>query len=185
MTKDAFLAALKSQLGGLPPKVCEEILADYREHFDEGMAHGRSEAEIAAAMGDPARLARELKAEQGLKRWDEERSLSAGAAAVLAILSLGAIDVLILFPVLLTIVCVLFAAACCSAGLIVAGIVFFIMAPFASFFSGIVAGLLCALGFFSSGIALGALTWLLSTGLINQLIRYGRFHVRLIKPATA
>ena len=185
MTKDAFLAALKSHLGGLPSKVCDDILADYREHFDEGMAHGRSEAEIAAAMGDPARLARELKAEQGLKRWDEERSFSAGASAVLAILSLGAIDVLILFPVLLAVISVLFAAACGAAGLVVAGFVFFFMAPFSSLFTGLLGGLMCALGFFSAGIALGSLTLLLSMGLINLLIRYGRFHVRLIKPVTA
>jgi hypothetical protein len=72
-----------------------------------------------------------------------------------------------------------------AAGLVVAGFVFFFMAPFSSLFTGLLGGLMCALGFFSAGIALGSLTLLLSMGLINLLIRYGRFHVRLIKPVTA
>ena len=41
------------------------VMADYAAHFAEGMAAGRSEAEIAAALGDPLRLARELRAEAG------------------------------------------------------------------------------------------------------------------------
>ncbi|OYW97171.1 MAG: hypothetical protein B7Z12_22070, partial [Caulobacter vibrioides] len=32
---------------------------------------GRTEAEAAAALGDPDRLARELRADAGLRRWEE------------------------------------------------------------------------------------------------------------------
>jgi uncharacterized membrane protein len=186
MSRSAFLTALRANLRGIPPKAADEIVADYASHFDEGVAEGRSEQDIAAGLGDPARLARELRAEAGLKRWDQERSVSAAAAAVLAILSLGAIDVLILFPALLVVISLMFAAACVAAAFVVAGLVIVLVSPFhgivgGGFFSGLLGGI----GFFSGGLSLGALVSLCAIGLTNLLIRYGRFHVRLIKPVTA
>jgi uncharacterized membrane protein len=181
MTRDAFLMALRANLRGLPPRSVDEIVADYASHFDEGLAAGRQEQDIASALGDPARLARELRAEAGIKRWDQERSVSAAAAAVIAILSLGAIDVLILLPVLLVVVAVLFVFACVSAALIVVGLIMLIASPFGDFLHH----LLCGLGMVSGGLSLGALAILLSMGLTNLLMRYGRFHVRLIKPVAA
>ncbi len=188
MTKDAFLAALKANLHGLPPRTCEEILADYASHFDEGVAHGRTEGEIAAALGDPARLARELRAEAGLKRWDQERSVSAAAAAVLAILSLGAIDVLILLPILLVVIALIIAAGCAAIGLTIAGVVLLIGGSAGShigFIGSLAQAITGGVGFIASGIFVGALTALSSIGLSNLLIRYGRFHVRLLKPEPA
>ena len=183
MSRAAFLAALRENLKGIPPKAADEIVADYASHFDEGMAEGRSEQDIAAGLGDPARLARELRAEQGLKRWDQERSVSAAAAAVLAILRLGAIDVLILFPILLVVISLMFAFACVAAALVVAGLVIVLISPFHGFFNGgFFAGMIGGVGFFASGLSLGALVSLCGIGLTNLMIRYGRFHVRLIKP---
>ncbi len=186
MKRDAFLAALRTHLRGVPAKVADEIVADYASHFDEGRAAGRSEEDIAAGLGEPSRLARELRAQAGLKRWDQERSVSAAAAAILAILSLGAIDVLILFPVLLVVISVMFAAACVAAAFVVAGIVFLLVSPFHGIVSGgFFKGVLGGIGFFAGGLSLGALVSLCGIGLTNLLIRYGRFHVRLMQPATA
>jgi uncharacterized membrane protein len=188
MTRDAFLSALKAHLRRVPAKTVNEIIADYASHFDEGMAHGRNEADIAAALGDPARLARELRAEAGLKRWDEERSASAAGAAILAILSLGAIDVLILFPILLAVAATLFALACVSVALLCAGVVLLVVvAPFGftGFAGTLVQALLAGIGCFAMGASVGALTILIGRGVINLLIRYGRFHVGLLKPASA
>ncbi len=182
MTKEAFLSALRTHLRGLPAATTEDIVSDYASHFDEGLAAGRSEADVAAALGDPARLARELKAEAGLKRWDEERSPSAAAGAVLAILSLGAIDLLILMPVLLVVFSLMFAFGCMAAALVVAGLVMMAASPFSIFAGRFPQALLGGLGFLSGGMSLGALMALIGIGLTNLLIRYGRFHIRLIKP---
>ena len=46
-----------------------------------GIAAGRTEAEVASALGDPVRLARELKAEAGIQRWHQEKNPSAAAGA--------------------------------------------------------------------------------------------------------
>ncbi len=57
--KAGFLKQLGSHLKNLPSGEADEILADYRNHFEEAVARGRSEEETAAALGDPKWLAQE------------------------------------------------------------------------------------------------------------------------------
>ena len=104
MTRADFMARLKSGLVGLPTSTAAEILSDYDAHFDDGAADGRSEAEVAAALGHPERLARELKAEAGIQRWQQEKNPSAAAGAVFAVLGLGAIDIIFLLPLLMGVI---------------------------------------------------------------------------------
>ena len=60
MTRQAFLDRLRAGLRGLPTSAINDIVADYQAHFAEGVAAGRTEAEIAAALGEPDRVIREL-----------------------------------------------------------------------------------------------------------------------------
>lgn len=185
MTRDQFLTALRAHLTGVPAAAADEIVADYASHFDEGLAAGRREEDIAAALGDPARLARELRAQAGLKRWEEERSPSAAAGAILAILSIGAIDLLILLPLLMVVCSVIFFLGCLAAALVVFGLFALLFSPFAIFAGHFVQGFLGGLGSLAAGMSVGSLSALAGIGLVNFLIRYGRFHLRLIKPITA
>ena len=84
MTKAEFLDTLRRRLAGLPHAEIDELLGDYARHFDDGVAAGRSETEIAQALGDPMRLARELRAEAGLRRWEEARTPANFFAAIAA-----------------------------------------------------------------------------------------------------
>ena len=68
-----------------------EILRDYESHFADGLADGRSKDEVAAALGDPSRLARELRAEVGFRRWEEKRNPGNFLGVVLALLGLATI----------------------------------------------------------------------------------------------
>ncbi|MCW5761021.1 MAG: DUF1700 domain-containing protein, partial [Phenylobacterium sp.] len=72
MTRQAFMARLREGLRGLPSQAIADIVADYEAHFTDGEAAGRTEAEVAAALGDPDRLAREIRAESSLNRWRDE-----------------------------------------------------------------------------------------------------------------
>ena len=103
MTRQDFMARLRANLAGLPPEVVEDLAADYETHFREAAAAGRSEADVAPPLGDPARLARELRAEAGLRRWEARRNPSSAMAAVFALLGLGAVDVIFLLPILVSI----------------------------------------------------------------------------------
>ena len=73
MTRQAFIARLREGLRGLSAQAVADIVADYDTHFADGAAAGRSEADVAAALGDPDRLAREIRAESSLTRWRDER----------------------------------------------------------------------------------------------------------------
>jgi uncharacterized membrane protein len=184
MTRDQFLTAMRHGLKGLPASTVEELVADYETHFAEAQSAGRSEAAVAEALGDPARLARELKAAVGLKRWEEERNPGAAVGAIFAVLGLATLDLLILLPVLLVVGSVLFALVIASiavfgAGGAVVGAGLFgagpVVAPFQLVFVG--------LGLMSGAAAAAALLMLAVVGLVNLLVHYGRLHFRLLKPA--
>ena len=100
MTKAEFLDTLRRRLSGLPPSEIDELVCDYAAHFADGMAAGRSEAEIAAALGDPMRLARELRAEVGFRRWETARTPANFFAVLFGFLALMAVDFIFLLPLL-------------------------------------------------------------------------------------
>ena len=181
--RDSFLRRLRSGLWGLPRPAIDDIIADYEGHFDAGRAAGRSDADVAASLGDPARLARELRAEAGLRRWEDERSLTAALGVIVGIIGLAALDLFVVLPVLVSVVSTLFAFLLLGLATALGG---GLMLPFAFItnlpgFAGdrLQAGLL-SLGVMSGGAALTALCILFTIGLVNLLVRYGRAHYRLI-----
>ncbi|HEY2662091.1 MAG TPA: DUF1700 domain-containing protein [Caulobacteraceae bacterium] len=183
MSRQVFMSRLREGLRGLPPQVADDIAADYEAHFTEGAAAGRSEAEIAAALGDPARLARELRAEASVKHWEATRNPSAAASAIFAILGLGAIDLLILLPILMSVGGTLFGFAMAALGCFIAGTAVFVAGPV--FVHGLPtpAIMMGGLGIMAVAIFIGSLTGLVTIGFVNALVWYGRLHMRLIKPA--
>jgi uncharacterized membrane protein len=183
MTRQEFIARLQSGLSGLPEKARSDIIADYETHFSEGAQAGRSEADIAAALGDPDRLARELRAEAGLKRWETERNPESAVAAIFALVGLGAIDVLFLLPILIAVVSIIIAMYVAAAGGFVVGAIIFAVSPFAHHFTSPWGGLLFGLGLMALSVANASIQTLLSIGLVNLLVWYGRLHFQLLKPA--
>jgi uncharacterized membrane protein len=184
MKREEFLARLKSGLSGMPRDQVNDVVRDYESHFAEGMAQGRSEDDIAAALGDPARLAKELRAEAGLKRWQEGRNAASFIAALLAFLGLATFDVILLLPVLFVVLIVLFAIGIAMLALTIVGIVVEVMTltsietvrhTIAAAFQG--AGLV------AGGIGGGALLLLVLDWMVAVLGRYARMHYRLLKPA--
>jgi uncharacterized membrane protein len=183
MTRQAFMARLLEGLRGLPPLAQADIIADYNNHFNEGAAAGRSEADVAAALGDPSRLARELRAEAGLRRWEAERSASAGASAVFAVLGLGAIDILILLPILMGVGSAIFGVGVAVMAIFFAGGVVFATGPFLGLPGGTTATMLAGVGLMAGAASGGAVLAIVTTGLVNALVWYGRLHYRLLTPA--
>ena len=52
MTRDEFLKRLQRGLEGMPRDAAADILGDYASYFDAAREDGRSEAEVAEALGD-------------------------------------------------------------------------------------------------------------------------------------
>ncbi len=183
MNRQEFLARLRAGLRGLPTSAIDDIVADYEAHFSEGLSAGRTEAEIAGALGDPDRVIRELRAEAGLKRWEEERNPSAAANAVIAVLGLGAVDVLVLLPILLPIAGALLGFLVAAAACLGAGAVLFAAGPFFVHGAPVAAVILAGLGLMSVGACVGCLSSAATIGFVNALVWYGRLHLTLLKPA--
>lgn len=183
MTRTEFISRLRQGLVGLPMSVAAEIVADYETHFEDGASAGRSEAEVAAALGDPARLARELRAEAGAQRWQQEKNPSAAAAAVFAVLGLGAIDILILLPILMGIIGALFGVGIAVIAVFFTGGGLMVGGPFVDPPGGPIAAILAGLGLMAGATSAGALLAIVTIGLMNALVWFARLHYRLLKPA--
>jgi len=182
MTRQDFLARLRAGLRGLAPAALTEIVSDYEAHFDEAAAAGRDEAGVAQALGDPDRLARELKAQASLTRWETERNPSAAANALFAVLGLGAIDILILLPIVMSVIGTLFGLAIAAAALVAVGAALMIAGPFVVHGAPIAALILAGLGLIFTGACIGALTAVASIACTHATVWYGRLHLRLLKP---
>jgi len=183
MTREEFMSRLRKGLVGLPTTSAAEIAADYETHFSDGAAAGRSEAEVAQALGDPDRLARELRAEAGIQRWRQEQNPSAAAGAVFAVLGLGAIDILILLPIAMGVVGALIGFFMAAVGLFVGGGVIMVAGPLAGFPGGVATAILAGLALMAGATAMGSLTTIATILLVNATVWYARLHYRLLKPA--
>jgi uncharacterized membrane protein len=185
MNRIAFLTILNDGLAGLPAREIDDIIADYMSYFDEAQASGRSEAEVAAALGDPRRLARELRAETGLRHWENHRSLRNSAAALLALGGLAAVDILFLLPLLFAVSLIMLVIGLMVVVLGVVGIGLLLSLVKLGHFASIAAMMLRAVGavgLIAGSVGVGALLLLALNGAVKMLGNYARLHYQLLKP---
>jgi len=183
MKRNEFIKRLKAGLKGMPADDIDDIVADYEAHFDAGEAEGRSEEEVSAALGNPSRLARELRLEAGIKNWETDRSPSSAWAAILAFMGLATIDILILLPIVLPVLGVMFGLYVAMLAIFIAGGFVLIVGPFSGFPGGVFVAILGGLGLMSAAVAGTALLIIVSIWVVNALMWFGRLHYRVIKPA--
>lgn len=185
MTKAEFLDTLRRRLAGLPPSEIDELVADYATHFADGVAAGRSEADIAAALGDPMRLARELRAEAGFRRWEMARTPANFFAVLFGFLALIAVDFVFLLPLLgglalFVLVAGIVLLALSFGGLAVVIKLIFDHGIFAPHF---VARALSGIGLLGVGVGGGALLLLMIDYVVRLLGRFARLHYALLDQA--
>lgn len=188
MNREQFLARLGKALGGLSATEKREILADYEEHFRSGLAEGRSEEEIARALGSPAVLGGSYRVESLTDSSRQGWGAADVMRAVFASLSLGLFNAIIVlgpFIGLLGVLAGLWAAAGSLALSGVAGMLGAIVGPFLPALSGM--AVWNALFVFFAGVALAALGLLAVLGMVALsrwftvlVARYVRFNARII-----
>ena len=183
MNRAHFMAQLRDGLAGLHHTDINEIVADYESHFADGAADGRSQEEVAAALGDPARLARELRAEIGFRRWEENRSAGNFMGVVLALLGLATIDFIILLPFLCFLAALFIGLGFACLGMVVGGAFLLFSLLWGGVMGNTAMQLLIGLGLISGAIGGGALLLLLMDIIAKLLIRYARLHFRLFDSA--
>lgn len=185
MTKAEFLDTLRRRLAGLPPSEIDELVSDYATHFADGLAAGRSEAEIAAALGDPMRLARELKAEAGFRRWESARTPANFFAVLFGFLALMAVDFVFLLPLLGGLALFTFIVGIALLGLCVAGLVILLkLFSWDHAFTGhFLSRTFGGVGLLGVGVGGGALLLLMIDYVVRLLGKYARLHYALLNSA--
>ncbi|EZP82102.1 putative membrane protein [Novosphingobium resinovorum] len=183
MMRNEFIKRLKAGLKGMPQDAIDDIVADYEEHFEAGLAEGRSEEEVATALGNPGRLARELRFETGFRNWKSDRTPSSAWGAILAFMGLATIDILILLPIVLPVLGVVFGLFVAVLAAFVGGGFMLIAGPFSGFPGGPLIAILLGLGTMSAAVGIGALLTIVGIGVVNALMWFGRLHYRVLEPA--
>ena len=183
MNRAHFMAQLRDGLSGLHHTDIGDIVSDYERHFADGAADGRTEDEISAALGDPERLARELRAEVGFRRWEENRSPGNFVGVVLALLGLATIDFIILLPFLCFLAALFIGLGLACLGMVVGGAFLLFNLLWGGVMGNTGMQLLIGLGLISGAIGGGALLLLLMDIIAKLLIRYARLHFRLFDSA--
>ncbi len=179
-----FLTTLRAGLRGAPASSIDEIIADYTAHFDEGLAANRSEADIAAALGDPLVLADELRLELCIGRFEAAPSPRSAAKVIGGAIVNGALNTLLLCVVapllaLLTLAATL--AILTAAG---TGIWFLFAGASLGLPGGIGTPVLCGLGLLAAAVSMSALLLLGGRALVSGVARHARLNYRLLPRAS-
>ncbi|SHG94768.1 DUF1700 domain-containing protein [Massilia sp. CF038] len=108
MDKIEYLEALKRAMTGLAPEAQAKTLAFYEQRFVDGVAAGRSEAEIAAEQDDPRKIAMTLRANSHMAAFTEKKNPAnfvrmAFAAVGLAIFNLFMVVPAMVYAAMLTV----------------------------------------------------------------------------------
>lgn len=195
MTRETFLAALREGLEGLPADTVADVVGEYEAHIEEAQSRGRPEAEVVAALGDPVRLARELRAEIRVRRWEVKRDPAAAFQAISALVALGAANLALIVPLLAVGAAVL--AALVLTGLGVIGFAALLLAGalshtpqiavalrefFALAAADVPTAALLALSLSAGAVANIAAALLIAAAIVKAAIWYGRLNYRMVRP---
>jgi uncharacterized membrane protein len=186
MNRIDFLRTLHDELDGrLAEPDIDEILSDYMAHFEEAHAEGRSEQEVADALGDPRRLARELRAETRLRQWESNHSLRNSATALLALGGLAAVDLFLLLPLIFAAGIALLVSSALTFALGIAGIGTLLSLLKVAAFASITKMMLRAvvgLALLTASAGVGTALLLALNAAVKALGNDARLHYRLLKP---
>ena len=178
MNKERFMEQLEASLGRISKEERQDILQDYEEYFEIGMEQGKTEQEIAASLGSPKQIAKELLAAYHLEQ--AEKSASAGNVmrAVWAALGLGFFNIVIVLGPFVALLGVMLAGWVTSLTFIVAPVAMLFNIVIGSFklFDFFLSIAMCGVGIF---IAMGM--FVASKALVKGFIRYLQFNASLVK----
>lgn len=183
MNRKTFLVELDNLLSPMSSEDRTEILYDYQEHIQAAMETGKSEEEAVASLGSPKLIAKELLADYYLGKAEVHRTPRNVMRAVMATISLGFFNLVVMVGPIVACIGVLIAVFASAVALIIA--------PVASEFAMLIGIGTSDLPFldtffpllacFGAGLLLLTLALLLGKSFGKLLIRYARFNARIIR----
>ena len=107
MKRQEFLRRLARGVRSLPGAERGAILADYERYFADGVAAGRQESEVAASLGNPARLAAELRLANDVNTWRVTGGMRPPWRATRSLLALSLVEGLLWLPAVMAVLSLL------------------------------------------------------------------------------
>ena len=192
MNKQEFMRKLGKSISGLPETEKQELLADYEEHFQNAIADGKTEEEIARALGNPNQIGRGMELEGLLGDGQTEGRGKRIIRALFASTSLGFFNVLFIVGPYAALVGGLIGLWAGAGALALAGVATILALIVAPLFPAIIfiGGInIAALVFACIGVsALGVLAvigmWKLTKLFFEMTRRYVLFNLRIVKGET-
>lgn len=180
MNKYQFLKVLESSLKGLSANERQDIVQDFEEHFLIGLEEGKTEEEIAASLGSPQQIAREMAATHHVEKVEATATTGNIIRAVWAVIGLGFFNLVIVLGPFIALASIVIAGWMVGISFIASPLLVLIdlvmsletFELFNLFFSLLLSGL----GLF---ITIGML--FVTRALTNTFVRYLKFNVKLVK----
>lgn len=178
MTKHEFMKEMERSLNTLPPEDRNEILQDFEEHFAIGMAEGKSEQEIAASLGSPDQIAREMNATRHIGVAKTNTTPSNIVRATWAVIGLSFFNLIIVLGPFIGIVGLVLGGWSMSAAFIASPLLALFGIAFggSTMFDFSISIALCGVG-----LLLGILMYYLTKWISIGFIRYLQFNMSLVK----
>lgn len=108
MNKATYLSTLESYLQRISEAEKKDIMQDFEEHFTIGLMEGKSEEEIAAALGSPQLIAKELLANYHLEQATTKTSTGNMFRAVWATIGLSFFNLIVVLGPFLALASIIF-----------------------------------------------------------------------------
>ncbi|MDP5277095.1 HAAS signaling domain-containing protein [Chengkuizengella axinellae] len=184
MSRNEFISQLESLLESVNQADRNEIIYDYLEHFDIGLANGKSEEELVKELGDPKVIAKDLLADYRVTKAEEDKSIGNMYKAILATFSLSFFNIVFIVGPVIGIFGAYLALSIAAVVLTISPLLLIpqvIIYGFDNIELNIFATiLLCGIGILMS-------IGMIHTGrfLYNVTLRYIRFNIRVIKGGKA
>ncbi|MDY0407082.1 DUF1700 domain-containing protein [Virgibacillus sp. 179-BFC.A HS] len=180
MNKEQFLRDLDDALKPLSAEEREDIRRDYDEHFVLGKEEGKTEAEIAEALGSPRKIGKEILAVYQVEKAQSKASTGNILRAVWAGIGLGFLNLILVLGPFIALVAVL------ASGWIAAGS--FVLSPLLVLVNAILYpgtfewfDLFVSVATAGFGLLLGIFMYFLSKGLVWMFVRYLKWNVNLVR----
>lgn len=178
LNKNQFLQMLKEELKGLPEEEVQEILGDYQEHFDIGLSEGRSEKDIAMALGNPRVIAKELKANYFVNQASESFTLSHFFQALMATIGLGFFNLLFVLGPVLGLFGIIMGIGASGIALVFTG--FYVLVMGVIHIQQLLLAIFLSLSFISAGLIITLLVYEGTRWLLKLIVGYLKWNLNII-----
>lgn len=179
MTKVQFFNELERLLKKIPDDDRKEVLYDFEEHFAAGFEEGKREEDIAAELGKPQVIARELLLDYRIEQAEKEKSMKHIVQAIMATVGISFFNLIFVFGPVVAIIGIYIGLSGMAVTLILSPFIWLIsllLEPVNVLNQFFVSLSLCG-----AGVLLGIGLYYFGKFLYEMLLKYVKFNLRIVK----